>query len=239
MTACPRWPLSAVTVHRVLVVKNAWNRHSSNEVRWSATALGWSSGIRRTTKRPGTCALHLCEVNGLSATSAREIHRPNGSSKRFRVLDRRPRIIGILAITTWICLICRTLIDTAVSARLPLCARRTLCPTATTPDRTRPTSGAGTRWPGRLRPAGRRPGRPTRPFPEALSDHHRRGLRGAHRTDERVQARTFEDLYDWIAAASSPETANRYVLSIMDRDRLAVSPWSGGTRRHSSRAQNS
>ncbi len=35
MTACPRWVLSAATVSRItasVVVKNAWNRHTSNRV---------------------------------------------------------------------------------------------------------------------------------------------------------------------------------------------------------------
>jgi hypothetical protein len=83
MIACPRWVLSAVTVSGPLVVTNAWNRHVSNKVGCSATAFGLRSGIRRTTRRPGTCSLLRLEmnaVNGISATSAREIHRPDGSS---------------------------------------------------------------------------------------------------------------------------------------------------------------
>src|ERR1700712_4342267 len=43
MIACPRWVLSAVTVSRVLVVKNAWNRQVSNRVGCPATALGFRS----------------------------------------------------------------------------------------------------------------------------------------------------------------------------------------------------
>jgi hypothetical protein len=46
--------------------------------------FGARSGIRRTTSRPGTCSAFFKEVNAtksISATSAREIHRPVGSSK--------------------------------------------------------------------------------------------------------------------------------------------------------------
>ena len=50
--AWPRWVLSAATVSRVLVVKNAWNRQVSNRV--ACPGWGFRSGIRRTTSRPGT-----------------------------------------------------------------------------------------------------------------------------------------------------------------------------------------
>ena len=63
------------------MVKKAWNRHTSNSPSWP---VGLSSGIRRTTSRPGTCWAAGCDANatnGISATSAREIHRPVASSK--------------------------------------------------------------------------------------------------------------------------------------------------------------
>src|ERR1700712_5300703 len=121
MIAWPRWVLSAVTVSRVLVVKNAWNRHMSNNVGCPTTALGLSSGIRRTTRRPGTCAFFLCEVNavnGISATSAREIHRPDGwSNTAFGYLIGVHASSLIVLITALICFVCRTVIDTAAPAR--------------------------------------------------------------------------------------------------------------------------
>lgn len=81
--AWPRWVLSAATVSWVsgsVVVKKAWNRQVSNSSSW---LVGFSSGIRRTTNRPGTCwaaGREALAVNVVSATSAREIHRPLGSS---------------------------------------------------------------------------------------------------------------------------------------------------------------
>lgn len=39
--------------------------------------------------------------------------------------------------------------------------------------------------------------------------------------------RHLKGLYDWIAAASSPDTADRYAKAIMDRcEGLPISPWS-------------
>ena len=55
----------------------------SNSVGWSVS-WGFSSGIRRTTSRPGTRSVFFLEVNavkGTSATSALEIHVPVSSSK--------------------------------------------------------------------------------------------------------------------------------------------------------------
>lgn len=84
MTAWPRWILSAATVSKLserLVVKKAWYRHTSNSPAWP---VGFSSGIRRTTSRPGTCLVFgpgANAVNEISATSAREIQRPVASSK--------------------------------------------------------------------------------------------------------------------------------------------------------------
>jgi hypothetical protein len=78
MIAWPRWVLSAVMVSRVLVVKKPWKRQVSNRVAWPALACGLRSGIRRTTSRPGTWSFFFCAanaVNGISATSAREIQR--------------------------------------------------------------------------------------------------------------------------------------------------------------------
>ena len=52
--------------------------------RLPSSAFLFSSGIRRTTRRPGTCSVFFREVNavnGTSATSALEIHRPVVSSK--------------------------------------------------------------------------------------------------------------------------------------------------------------
>ena len=73
---------------RSVVVKNAWNRHTSNRVSWPAASSALRSGIRRTTSRPGTCSAFFCAanaVNSISATSAREIHRPVASSKTASV----------------------------------------------------------------------------------------------------------------------------------------------------------
>ena len=86
MIGCRRWSWSAVTVSRVEVVKNAWNRCVSTPppgasgggtpnvgcVRLSL----FNSGIRRTTRPPGVWSFFALEVNavkGTSATSAFEI----------------------------------------------------------------------------------------------------------------------------------------------------------------------
>lgn len=42
MIACPRWVLSAVTISRELVVKNAWNRCVSKRVPWPSPAFLFS-----------------------------------------------------------------------------------------------------------------------------------------------------------------------------------------------------
>ena len=39
MIAWPRWVLSAVTVSRSVVVKNAWKRQVSNRVAWPVVAV--------------------------------------------------------------------------------------------------------------------------------------------------------------------------------------------------------
>jgi hypothetical protein len=57
MAACWRWVLSASTVLRELVVKNAWKRNRSKRVPCPASTVLFGSGIRRTTRRPGTCSL--------------------------------------------------------------------------------------------------------------------------------------------------------------------------------------
>ena len=84
MIAWPRWVLSAVTVSRSVVVKNAWNRQVSNRVACPWSLSGLRSGMRRTTSRPGDLLGWPCrEVNAvkaISATSAREIHVPVVSS---------------------------------------------------------------------------------------------------------------------------------------------------------------
>ena len=54
MIAGPRWVLSAVTVSRVLVVKNAWERCASNRVPWPSSDFWFSSGMRRTMSQPVT-----------------------------------------------------------------------------------------------------------------------------------------------------------------------------------------
>ena len=45
------------------VVKNAWNRHTSNKVPWPAACFlsALKSGIRRTTSRPGTRSDFFCQ----------------------------------------------------------------------------------------------------------------------------------------------------------------------------------
>ena len=68
------------------VVKNAWKRHTSNRVPWPAAFFcsACTSGMRRTTSRPGTRSAFFLlanAVNGISATSAREIHVPVASSR--------------------------------------------------------------------------------------------------------------------------------------------------------------
>src|SRR6478672_11964264 len=148
MMACPRWVLSAVTVSRVLVVKNAWNRQVSNRVGCPATALGLRSGIRRTTRRPGTCSLFFLDLNatkGISATSAREIQRPDGSSNTaFGYLIVVQASSGIVLITALMCLVCRTVMDTSAPAPAPAGGGDHLVPVE---RRIRPqqhrTSGAG------------------------------------------------------------------------------------------------
>lgn len=68
----------------------AWNRQVSNRVSWP-TALFFSalkSGIRRTTSRPGIWSVFFWAANAvkpISATSARETHRPVTSSKTASV----------------------------------------------------------------------------------------------------------------------------------------------------------
>ena len=67
---------------RVLVVKNGWCRCVSKRVGCSRF-FRFSSGMRRTTRRPGTCSSFFREVNAVkrtSATSAAEIHRFASSS---------------------------------------------------------------------------------------------------------------------------------------------------------------
>lgn len=83
MIAWPRCVLSAVTVSRALVVKKAWKRHSWNRLSWPGLAGRLRSGMRRTTRRPGTCSARFRELKAVkptSATSAREIHLPDSSS---------------------------------------------------------------------------------------------------------------------------------------------------------------
>ncbi|GAA4996401.1 hypothetical protein GCM10023317_26000 [Actinopolymorpha pittospori] len=80
--------MSTVTVFIIsvgTVVKKAWNRQTSNSVSCPGACAGvaFRSGIRRTTNRPGIWSAFLPPlnaVNGISATSAREIHWPVGSS---------------------------------------------------------------------------------------------------------------------------------------------------------------
>ena len=75
MIACRRWTWSAVIVSRSVVVKKAWNRCVSKRVGW-ARSFFFSSGIRRTTRRPTMWSFFALEVNavkGTSATSALEI----------------------------------------------------------------------------------------------------------------------------------------------------------------------
>ena len=66
------------------VVKNAWNRQTSNRDAWSGPAGGPASGMRRTTRRPETCCDALADANavkGISATSARDTQTPVASSR--------------------------------------------------------------------------------------------------------------------------------------------------------------
>lgn len=84
MMACCRWALSAATMSRSLVVKNAWKRCVSNRVGCPAPSNELSSGIRLTTRRPRMRSLFFLElnaVNGISATSAEEIQVPVASSR--------------------------------------------------------------------------------------------------------------------------------------------------------------
>lgn len=84
--ACFRWVLSAATVFNVsavAVVKNAWKRCVSNNVGWPSAAFGFSSGIRRTTRRPVIRSAFLRElnaVNPVSATSAADTQVSASSS---------------------------------------------------------------------------------------------------------------------------------------------------------------
>src|SRR5215204_3012071 len=122
MIACPRWILSAVTVSRIAgsaVVKNAWNRHTSNKVPWPAACFlsALKSGILRTTSRPGTRSDFLCPANAvksISATSAREIHRPEGSSNTasvYSIVVHAWSLIAAIAALIWAFI--RTVTDTA------------------------------------------------------------------------------------------------------------------------------
>jgi hypothetical protein len=66
------------------VVKKAWNRQTSNSDACAGPAGGLRSGMRRTTRRPGTCCDALADakaVNGVSATSARDTQSPVSSSR--------------------------------------------------------------------------------------------------------------------------------------------------------------
>lgn len=81
MIACPRW---TSTAGRLLVVKNAWNRNTSNKDACPGSAGALRSGLRRTTRRPGTRSAYGAGANAvkpISATSATEIHAPVASSR--------------------------------------------------------------------------------------------------------------------------------------------------------------
>src|SRR5829696_8103469 len=86
MIACRRWVWSAATVSRVAgsaVVKKAWKRQVSNSVSWPSLVLGFSSGMRRTTRRPVIWSAFFFEVkavNGISAIWALETQVPVASS---------------------------------------------------------------------------------------------------------------------------------------------------------------
>ena len=70
---------AAVTVSRVLVLKDARMRCVSKRVRYPSLSNAFSSGIRRTARRPvmrSLIFLELNAVNGISATLAEEIHVP-------------------------------------------------------------------------------------------------------------------------------------------------------------------
>lgn len=101
------------------MVKNAWNRCVSNRVGCSRSFL-FSSGIRRTTRRPATrsfFALEVNAVNGTSATSAREIQALVASSKIASVYSIGVHASSAMALiarfTAWSC---RAVIDTAAPA---------------------------------------------------------------------------------------------------------------------------
>src|SRR6476659_8056504 len=70
MIAWPRWVLSALTVSRSLVVKNAWKRQVPNRAPWPWLLLGLRSGMRRTTNRPGICSVAFLELNAVNAIAA-------------------------------------------------------------------------------------------------------------------------------------------------------------------------
>src|SRR3954466_3246098 len=73
MIACRRWVWSAATVSMVsasVVVKNAWKRQVSNSVSWPSLVFGFSSGMRRTIRRPVICSAFFLEVNAVKGTSA-------------------------------------------------------------------------------------------------------------------------------------------------------------------------
>ena len=66
-------------------------------------------------------------MNGISATSAREIHRPDGSSNTaFGYLIVVHASSAIVLIAALMCLVCRTVMDTSALARRA--AATTLCP---------------------------------------------------------------------------------------------------------------
>ena len=96
--AWPRWVLSAITVSRVLVVKNAWKRQVWNRVAWPAFAWGLRSGIRRTDEPPGDLVgLLPCGKRGernLGDLCGRAPRSGGLVKERVDVLDCLPRVIG-------------------------------------------------------------------------------------------------------------------------------------------------
>jgi len=124
MIACPRWVLSAATVSAragLVVVKKAWKRQVSNSVSWPWVLPGLRSGIRRTTRRPGTCSdffLEVNAVNGISVTSAREIQVWVCSSKTASVYSIGVQALSpIEAIPARTRLSSRTVTETSAPAR--------------------------------------------------------------------------------------------------------------------------
>jgi hypothetical protein len=89
--------------------------------RLAVSGVRLRSGMRRTTSRPGTRTLLFCvanAVNGISATSAREIHRPVVLSKTASVYSMcAPRILADGEIAVLIAGNCRTITDTSAPAR--------------------------------------------------------------------------------------------------------------------------